>query len=615
MTVSVGLVKKIVLAFIGGVKLMPVPTVQIGGTTAVTQLGGLAGMAASFAGGALGGLSGVLSGGLGSALGGALGGALSGGLSGALSGAISSGGLSGALGGFTAGSSALSAVGKSLTGALGGNIGGLDNLTSKFDQANVDVDSFSNIIGEVGSLSTTSQLKAAADRVGVTVNYGELSDISSLNAKLESIGVNPAEYGDLNEISNVGRLSDTLSSMGVSKEFDFGDLTGVTASIPVTPATIQPQTSDAFAALVQREGGLNFLAKSLATGGVSLDETLSSISRNPVSSTISSTKTTLNTLTACNYTGLDSSLSNISSDPALSAAYQQLKLSIGGPDGLSGAVSYVNAFEDHTNRLSGITLSSDVTGIIPEEENTEIFEYKYDLPMNTPYVVASFTPQKIRSAKFFIQATSNVDHQTTEVFVVHDNLRVYTREVDVIYSHDPFITFTSQFTTNNVTVLATSTKPNTDIVIYSIRLPVITKANSNHTIDQGSIIDNARVLKGFFPEDNVDYISAQTGSLKKANTVAELNTQINDAIIKLNSSEFNSLSVEDKKQYINSIASSINTRSVSLQTSIDSDLSAYSDLEKVINAADVVSTLVINYASIDTKSLFSTTTAVGLDQK
>lgn len=594
MTISVGFIKKLILKFIGGVKLMPVPTVKIGGVTAVTQMGGLAGLAASFAGGALGGLASALSGG-------GLSGLVSQ-LSGGLTDQFSS--LQSQLGSLTAGLPSLSEVGQSLTGALGGNIGGLEGLTSKLDGLNVDVESFSNILGDMGSITTITDMKEAISKVGGQVQIGELSDIGALNTKLQNIGVDPSNFGDLSELSNLGKLSDTLSNMGVASEFNFGDFSGITASIPTQVA---PVDMGNFGALVEQAGGLNGLAKSLATGTISLDQTLSTLTTNPVSPQITSTKTTLSSLTASNYSGLDSTLSSIAGNGALAPAYQQLKLALGGPDGLSGSVAYVNAFEDHTNRLAGVTLSSDVTGIIPEEENTEIFEYKFDIPLNQQTVIAHFNPQKIRSAKFFVQATSNIDHQSSEIFVVHDNQRVYTREVDVIYTHDPFVTFTSEFTASNVTILATSTKVNTDMVIHSIRLPVITKANSDHTFDQGKIIDNARAMVGFFPEDNVDYIATQSGSLTRSNTVSELNTQINEALVKLQSSEFTSLSTENKKTYINNIASAINTKSVSLQQSIDSDLTAYSELENIINAADVVSTLVVNYASVDTKRLFDAT--------
>jgi len=595
MSVTVGLVKKIVLAYIGGTKLMPVPTVKIGGTTAVSQLGGLAGMASSFMSGGLGGIAGALSGGLS----GALAQSLSGGLTSAF------GSLQSQLGSLTAGLPSLGSFGEGITGALSGNLGGLENLTQKLSDLNVDMNSLSNYVGQVGSLSTITQLKTAVGEVGAGISIGELTNISALNTKLQGIGVNPADFGNLNELTNVGKLSDTLSNMGVIGDFNFGDLSGITASIP---SQVQPINMGNFGALVEENGGLNGLAKSLATGGVSLDETLASISVNPAAVNINAAKSTLSSLTACNYSGLDSTLSSISGEAALAPAYQQLKLALGGPDGLSGSVAYVNAFEDHTNRLSGVTLSSDITGIIPEEENTEIFEYKYDLPINTQTVIAHFNPQKIRSAKFFVQATSNVDHQSSEVFVVHDNQRVYTREVDVIYTHDPFITFTSQFAADNVTIMATSTKVNTDMVIYSIRLPVITKANSDHTFDQSKLIENARALSGFFPEDKVDYVAAQAGSLQNGGSVSQLNTEINEALVKLQSSQFTSLSTEGKKEYINSIATAINTKSVSLQQSIDKDLSAYADVEKLVNAADVVSTLVVNYASTDTKRLYDVTT-------
>jgi len=94
-------------------------------------------------------------------------------------------------------------------------------------------------------------------------------------------------------------------------------------------------------------------ASAVAAGG------LSAIAQNPIATQLASVKDKVGGLASGNFAGLNAALPSISTDPNLTAQYDKLKLAIGGSDGLSGAVAQVNKFQDHTDRLSGLKLSSD----------------------------------------------------------------------------------------------------------------------------------------------------------------------------------------------------------------------------------------------------------------
>jgi len=329
------------------------------------------------------------------------------------------------------------------------------------------------------------------------------------------------------------------------------------------------------------------------------------ISKNPLESTITTTKTNLTNYAVNNYSALDAAVPSISAEPQLANAYTQLKLSLGGADGLTGAISQLNSFKDHTDRISGITLSADSDYSESKESGPETLYY-YDMTPNTWQSVISFSAKDFRSAKYFIQGSAGVEHQTSEVFVIHDNTRVYTREVDLIYTADPFISFTSQFENDRVKVLANTALPNTDLVIYGIKLEVATTAASKELITQEKILESAKTMSGFYPDDNTDYVRMQAGSLY-SESASFLNDYVSQLTSKLNSIEFNSLSIEAKDQYIRNYANTINTISKSMQESIDADIAAQQEISKKIESASAVFAISANYNDPKAKSLLDLT--------
>lgn len=102
--------------------------------------------------------------------------------------------------------------------------------------------------------------------------------------------------------------------------------------------------------------GMAGAASAVASGG------LAAVSQNPLAGTIAGVKDRVGSLTSGNFAGLDSALGGLDITGTLAAPYAELKNVLGGADGLSGAVAQINKFEDHTDRLSGLKLSSDSTG-------------------------------------------------------------------------------------------------------------------------------------------------------------------------------------------------------------------------------------------------------------
>lgn len=100
---------------------------------------------------------------------------------------------------------------------------------------------------------------------------------------------------------------------------------------------------------------------SAATEIASAVGTLSSIVQNPVGSILSEMDTNIGNLTKDNFASLDTTLSSIASsvDPGVQTAYGNLKKALGGGDGVSGIYSQIKKFKEHTDRISGVTVSAD----------------------------------------------------------------------------------------------------------------------------------------------------------------------------------------------------------------------------------------------------------------
>lgn len=342
-------------------------------------------------------------------------------------------------------------------------------------------------------------------------------------------------------------------------------------------------------------GGLATTASAVATASAGVESGLAEVSSNPTTPFISQTKQTLTTYSANNFSELDVALPDIASDGALANAYSELKVAIGGSDGLGGAVAQLDAYELHTNRLSGVTLSNDSENSTEEESGT-YYDYATLANNNTWETVIQFSAKKYRSAKYFIQGTANNEHQTSELFIIHDNNRVYSREVDVIYTQDPFIQFTAQFQDNVVRVLANTQYQNTNLVVYGIKLEVVTGSESSSTISQEKIIASAKAMRGLYGDDGTDYVQQQAGSLFNTKPITDIDVTIREMIRRLNSNQFRNMSAAQKEAYLLGYANAINTNSRAMQNSIDADIAAFQEVSKKVEVGSLLTTISTNYS-------------------
>ena len=450
--------------------------------------------------------------------------------------------------------------------------------------------SLSGFAGSVSGLNSLSGLTSS------------LSDISAITGELGGL------VGDLNSLQSLtDNLAENLSGVSGFESLVNG-LAGENSSISsLTSLTNNLNTLERYVGTsTQNYTDLSSIARSVATDSGGLQSGLSQISVNPLSNFLTQTKGSLSTLTASNYSGLDSTLPDVASDPALSTEYAELKTALGGSDGLSGAISQIDAYQLHTDRLSGVTLSSE-SDYSTEEESGTYYEYATIANNNTWETAIEFNARRYRSAKYFIQGTANNEHQTSELFLIHDNNRVYVREVDLIYTQDPFIQFTGSLSDNVVRVMANTEFQNTSLVIYGIRLEVASNAESQSVISQDKILASARAMKGFYGEDGNNYVQLQANSIFNTVPLTTMDYHIREMSRKINSNEFNALSTAQKQAYLRDYANTINSSANALQNSIDSDIAAYNDVSKKIEAASVLATINTNYSDPESKALLNLT--------
>jgi hypothetical protein len=229
-------------------------------------------------------------------------------------------------------------------------------------------------------------------------------------------------------------------------------------------------------------------------------------------------------------------------------------------------------------------------------------EFLYTSLNNGPNVILEFAMTQYRSAKVTIQASSNTEHQLSEVYIMHDNKKVYIRQLDVIYTIDPFVNYSANTNSNIVYLRATTNLTNTDLVVQAT---LFDNPNSSEdkTIDLETIIDAATSISSMFPNDTTDYAAEMSKSLSKQNEVYVLQRKIDDSMTYMQSAEFNAQTVEFKEKYINDLANSINTLSSDLDSTVDSDISAYYDATRKIESMTAVSGLSAGYNDPRTKSL------------
>lgn len=219
-----------------------------------------------------------------------------------------------------------------------------------------------------------------------------------------------------------------------------------------------------------------------------------------------------------------------------------------------------------------------------------------------PNTVAQFSKTDYRSAKITVQASSNAEHQLSEVYLMHDNDLVYIREVNFIYTIDPFVDFTATIDSNNVYLKANTTLPNTDLVIYATLFDNPVTA-SNKNIDLEKIVAMAAGMASLYPDDKTNYANALTSSLDKEREITELNVRVNTAIAYMQTAEFLGLTSTQQADYINNLANNINNISDSLDQAVASDVETFNELNRKIDSMTLVANMDANYKNPSAKPI------------
>jgi hypothetical protein len=207
-----------------------------------------------------------------------------------------------------------------------------------------------------------------------------------------------------------------------------------------------------------------------------------------------------------------------------------------------------------------------------------------------PNAIAQFSKTTYRGAKITVQASSNVEHQLSEMYLLHDNNLAYVRQLDFIYTTDPFVVFTATIDSNNVYLQATSGLPNTDIVIFATLFDNPVTA-SDKGVDFQSVVSNATAISSLYPDDKTDYAAAMTASLDKKADIEALNIRIRDGIAYMATAAFNAESNSYKNDFIHNLANTINSTATTLDETVQSDVQAYYDVSKKIDSASTLAGL------------------------
>ena len=217
----------------------------------------------------------------------------------------------------------------------------------------------------------------------------------------------------------------------------------------------------------------------------------------------------------------------------------------------------------------------------------DLFYFKLN---NGPNVIAQFTKTAYRSARVTVQASSNTEHQLTEVYLMHDNTLAYIRELDLIYTTDSFVTYTASIDSNNVYLSANSSLPNTDLVIFGTLFDNPITAGDK-SVDLTKIMQISTSMASLYPDDNIDHSMAMTASLDKRDDIYILNKQISLAIDYMQTPSFIGLSDAEKNAYINGLTDKINTSSNTLSETVKSDIQNYYDATKQLESMTTLTNL------------------------
>lgn len=232
-------------------------------------------------------------------------------------------------------------------------------------------------------------------------------------------------------------------------------------------------------------------------------------------------------------------------------------------------------------------------------QQTDLFYFGLN---NGPNAIAQFSKNDYRSARITLQASSNVEHQLSEVYLIHDNTTAYIRQIDFIYTTDPFIDYTATIDGNNVNLFANSSLANTDIVIFANLFDNPITADDK-AVNFDSIVSSAMAVSNMYPSDNTDYAAAMTSSLDKTEDIYLIQMRIDSAIAHMKTAEFNARSTADKNDYINALANAINNTASTLSSSVQADVQAFYDVSKKIEAASALTNINVGVSNPNVKVL------------
>jgi hypothetical protein len=350
------------------------------------------------------------------------------------------------------------------------------------------------------------------------------------------------------------------------------------------------------------------LAKEAASNTNGLQAGLTAFSYNPIAEVIDDTIELLLYYTANNYTNLNVALSGIYSNPAINVEYKAFQDSIAGNDGLSGSIAQLDTFKDHTNRLSGLVLDEDSPNAGTTDETT-IDNLALNDYSGGPTVIFTFDSRKFRSAKYMIQASSDITdrgHQATELYILHDNHQAFTTVVTSIYTQEPFVTYTSRLANNTIEVLANTTVDNTNFVVSGTRLRIAKNSQTYPEISQQSIIQLHETISVFL-DDGIDYVSLMSGSVLKPYLVANLAREFRDYLANFADPVFVSQSDAAKQSALLAAATIMRTRRQEIQDSIDLDWTNFVETRKLSEALDIAYNLTVSYTDASGNSIPSVT--------
>lgn len=207
-----------------------------------------------------------------------------------------------------------------------------------------------------------------------------------------------------------------------------------------------------------------------------------------------------------------------------------------------------------------------------------------------PNLIANFSKTTFRSAKIMVNASSNVNQQMSEIYVIHDGNTAYMNTSNLIDSLGVFTTFEANTDNSTVYVYATSSQPNTDLGIYVTSYSIEEPAN-DEKLHLDSVVSTAALMSTLYPDSNVDFASQLTSCLDKEKQLAELNVRIDRSIAYMQTAEFLARPAAEQASYMNDLASSINNISDDLNSAVDSDIRAFKQYTQDIDSMVTVASL------------------------